>query len=429
MSFDKWTALVRNFLCVIKSLLPSTNILMKSANLNFLPLSYFGTLLFGKNTIYWNNQTLNATYIEWMIAPTQLIASILSINGGYKNLLKSYKKYNILSGQRELCRSYAINKNKHIEYYVIEDCLFTLLNQEFHNIISSLLELICGFCFIFLFTNSLHIHADTHPKPVIDALIIMNIALIYFLYIMWDTYLNRKISIIQADSFCNSSHDKKKKMKLTSTLDLFQVLASVGIVNVYEGFKWLSDDFHLKYEDVDVDTENGNEGQWNKIIINDFATITSFIDNFTTKNVRDDIELINKLKNNSKRNNKMQYLDIAYFILNVIAFYGYTIGILAYYCPFDSYQDSITMMLFKLGMTDDTGDYWGNFAGDLAWTVEPFIILFVAPLISQDDRGSIVNKDNDHSSSSSSSRIRSKSKTSTKSRGRSKSSTRKKKDE
>ena len=138
MSFDKWTALVRNFLCVIKSLLPSTNILMKSANLNFLPLSYFGTLLFGKNTIYWNNQTLNATYIEWMIAPTQLIASILSINGGYKNLLKSYKKYNILSGQRELCRSYAINKNKHIEYYVIEDCLFTLLNQEFHNIISSL---------------------------------------------------------------------------------------------------------------------------------------------------------------------------------------------------------------------------------------------------------------------------------------------------
>ena len=80
------------------------------------------------------------------------------------------------------------------------------------------------------------------------------------------------------------------------------------------------------------------------------------------------------------------------------------------------------MMLFKMGMTDDVGDYWGNFAGDLAWTIEPFIILFVAPLISRDNSGV--------SESSSGSRIsRSKIKTLTDSRGRSKSNSRKKKAE
>lgn len=417
MSFGTWTSLVRNFLCVVKALLPSSHILMKSANFNFLPLSYLGTLLFGNDPIYWNNQTLHASFIEWMIAPTQLIASILGINGGYNNLLKSYKKYNILSCQRESCRLYAINKNKHIEYYIIEDCLFTLLNKEFHNIISSILELVCGFCFIYLFTNSLHIHADSHPKPVIDALIIMNIALIYFLYIMWDTYVSRKSSIIQADSFCKSS-SKDKKMK--SIIDLIQVPASVGIMNTYQGLKWLSDDFHLNYEDVDVNTKN--ESQWNKIMINDFSTISSFINHLTTKSSQDELELINKFKNQSKVNSNIQFLDVTYFTLNLIAFYGYTVGILAYYFPFDTYRDSITMMLFKMGMTDDVGDYWGNFAGDLAWTIEPFIILFVAPLISRDNSGV--------SESSSGSRIsRSKIKTLTDSRGRSKSNSRKKKAE
>ncbi len=68
-------------------------------------------------------------------------------------------------------------------------------------------------------------------------------------------------------------------------------------------------------------------------------------------------------------------LELTYFILNFIAFYGYSLCILAYY--FAS-SDALWHKALKFGMSHDTSDWWGNLAGDVAWTIEPAIALYVA---------------------------------------------------
>lgn len=64
--------------------------------------------------------------------------------------------------------------------------------------------------------------------------------------------------------------------------------------------------------------------------------------------------------------------ELIYFILNVTAFYGYLLSILSFYPTGGG-----MMTLLKLGLTDEVCDFWGNFAGDLAWTIEPALALFV----------------------------------------------------
>ena len=61
--------------------------------------------------------------------------------------------------------------------------------------------------------------------------------------------------------------------------------------------------------------------------------------------------------------------------MNTIAFYGYSLCILAFY--FASSNDAWHRVL-KFGMSHVDSDWWGNLAGDVAWTVEPAIALFVA---------------------------------------------------
>lgn len=68
-------------------------------------------------------------------------------------------------------------------------------------------------------------------------------------------------------------------------------------------------------------------------------------------------------------------LELVYFILNTIAFYGYSLCILAFY--FETSNESWHNAL-KFGMSHDDSDWWGNLAGDVAWTIEPAIALFVA---------------------------------------------------
>lgn len=34
-----------------------------------------------------------------------------------------------------------------------------------------------------------------------------------------------------------------------------------------------------------------------------------------------------------------------------------------------------------LNLSSENADWYGNFAGDLAWTIEPFVVIFISPLI------------------------------------------------
>lgn len=73
------------------------------------------------------------------------------------------------------------------------------------------------------------------------------------------------------------------------------------------------------------------------------------------------------------------YREYVYMFLNFCAFYGYLVGILAFYYQDEEKQpEYIRAMLFW--MPNDSVSWIGNAVGDLAWTMEPVIIL-TSPVI------------------------------------------------
>ena len=73
------------------------------------------------------------------------------------------------------------------------------------------------------------------------------------------------------------------------------------------------------------------------------------------------------------------FREYVYFILNGIAFYGYMLGIVAFYFPDGEAQPNAIRRL-KFGYSSDYADWAGNFGGDLMWTIEP-IVIFTSPFL------------------------------------------------
>jgi hypothetical protein len=68
------------------------------------------------------------------------------------------------------------------------------------------------------------------------------------------------------------------------------------------------------------------------------------------------------------------YREFLYFVFNFVAFYGYLMGIVAFYYEDDNVQPSHIRSL-KFGYANTDADWTGNFAGDVMWTIEPLVIL------------------------------------------------------
>jgi len=82
------------------------------------------------------------------------------------------------------------------------------------------------------------------------------------------------------------------------------------------------------------------------------------------------LELINL----AQKCRKEAFCNYIYFLLNLLAFYGYFVSILCYYFPYDD-QDPTYIRYIKFGMETYSADWWGNFVGDFSWTLEPLVIL------------------------------------------------------
>jgi hypothetical protein len=74
--------------------------------------------------------------------------------------------------------------------------------------------------------------------------------------------------------------------------------------------------------------------------------------------------------------------DWFYLALNVLAFFGYALACAVFYFP-ASHACSPFLQSVDLHrhLSDGGADWFGNLLGDTCWTIEPFVILFVAPLI------------------------------------------------
>lgn len=76
------------------------------------------------------------------------------------------------------------------------------------------------------------------------------------------------------------------------------------------------------------------------------------------------------------------YRELLIFAINLVAFYGYLMGILAFHFDKEEEQHPVVRkMMFHRSNAD--ADWAGNFAGDFAWTVEPLLIMISPALINR----------------------------------------------
>ena len=383
MSLSTWVQLFRNLFCVFKSLLPQSN--------------FFQQLHFGDSSFYPLTIT---TSIELLIAPTQFAAVIFNCSSGYNDITnggRDHRRANLwLKNINKVFLSEPF-KSSSAEFLIIQQGLKSDRTASWRRIIIGYLELIFGFAFLFLVLNSLHIVGPTHPKPVIDALISMELGLAYILVVvMWPSFTEKVCDISRLSrlsDFAAGLTTKSPGAFLMGAMDsgfteeeLF--LAFLSLDASYSP-KWRCDGPD-ELSEKDLITE----------IQKEFRVVTSVFANLALTDSNGKVTKTNKsslsdmLKKQKFEAQLQAPMELLYFILNFIAGYGYMLGILAYYIPEEMPIVSLGLQHYVLniqnnnywckvlmfGMSHSDADWWGNLAGDIAWTVEPLLVLLQKPV-------------------------------------------------
>lgn len=375
-----WVQFFRNLFCVLKSLVPKNHAIQKT----FLPF-YFSV-----------GPIASTTIIESLIGLSQLGAVVFNSTAGVKNIYNGFKD---LIWARNF-RSQYVSRIKQVSFpdlketIIIQD-LNNYINTLIHKIIGGFGDLIVGIAFLFLFLNSFHIHFETHPKPLIDALIWMEIALVYFLYIMFQQCFNSKSQSLKLEELSNNL--RNRSISITDEISFCDSVKALGYENhLMDALMIMDTNYKPVYRGDKV-----KEKDTKKLMKDTYSQLNKtlkqfYIDEFDDCN-KDKIKKNGKEEDkddtNKEKESKRVYLNydnaatnctkvadeflsklslqIIYFLLNGVAWYGYLLGILAFYTPNE-------LVILKFGYPDDVADWWGNFIGDLAWTIEPLIILWSA---------------------------------------------------
>eukprot|EP01039_Chlorochromonas_danica_P011442 gene11442-12794_t len=419
-----YIAFIRNFACVLNSLLPADNTLRHLA----LPKA---------------PAPLNeVSIIELIIAVTQFAAVGFNLVASYVDSIHGYREYQrshrLLVGLDRL--SVTGGPSGSVEYTVLRHRIQCDQFNGSMRFFVGLGEFFIGCAYLFLMANSLHLRGPTHPTPLINALIVMEIALAYILLTMWRAFLSKIVLSLKA------RHLAIKLQQLpvgqVNPQKVVELAADSGYLdNLMDICPILDPTFRLTYSTTQslliglrndlctihdlihiepVGSEKSNSSGLQKTgkggdsegkdIFGEVRSIdvakprlsssspstststsadnsnkTATVSNTFTANQCE--ELIQRLHNQSQQQLYQAFMAFIYFALNLIAAYGYMLCCLAFYFPqasLDSAQTSdyiASMLMFNLPNSD--ADWYGNFVGDLCWTIEPFLILFVDPWLSK----------------------------------------------
>ena len=284
--------------------------------------------------------------------------------------------------------------------------LSTSLSEQKSKLNRDLVEscacLVIGPCFIWLAANSLHVTETPYIggiDGVILALIFMELALLPLLYFMkTDATTEREAgsSMMDLADKCWDGDFKFKDEK-----EVFEYVSAAVAVRA-ETVEPADDDKTPKKKDRDADDEAlydkglfegfGQDSCKNdvlypwygkdstpsaEVVLEAFHTVASGVDAMSTSGglVLDAAPLV---QGGGERRHVDGLRSWLYVFLNFAAFYGYALSIIVYYLPSGA---SALADALKLGMADEAADWWGNFAGDLCWTIEPAMIIWGGGLV------------------------------------------------
>ena len=374
-SLSTWVQFVRNFACNVKTLTPSSVWFSR------------GQLLGGKVSL------LEAA----AIAPTQYLAVLFNAQAGLDDLFHGAKAVLRFHAWSALVAAHKKGKGAGDSdaELIVHTSIAQNLIASYLRVLQGLIQIAFAVCFGLLGTNTLKGAGFFEGKAgqakleryVIDGLLVMDIGLLYFLWVMWSKFVGHVV---------DSTRCNKLAELLDSKDDRDFVSESLCDVALEAGYKPSS--LPLLYSQV---TSDNRTPTWLQPVATPTATLLlqcfeEVEDNLDTFAERRASSQSSKDKNGSVSASKLARsnaayklrlqafegssaapLDLVYFVLNFIAGYGYLLGILAYYFPG---QNAQWHRVLKFGLGHDASSWWGNLAGDVAWTLEPLLVIAFAYL-------------------------------------------------
>lgn len=251
-----------------------------------------------------------------------------------------------------------------------------------------------GIAFFWLFGNSLKVTETTligGSPGLIHALTVMEIALLPLLYYMLVDFFERLTKADQLNLLAkqikelNDKKDVRDRRLHRVDIDLFSLEALTGFVPFWNAGVNM---FFEKLTDSDEEE---------KLFLQEKFKIEASLDKIAGEKAKAKVNILSAKGDELTIAHDLQekcdelivqsrvtrfegYIELVYFILNAVAFYGYMIGILVWYFD-DEEKKPYFIRVIMMGSANELADWYGNFFGDLMWTIEPIIILFTPYIV------------------------------------------------
>lgn len=329
------------------------------------------------------------------IAPTQYLAVLFNAQAGLDDLFhgaKAVLRFHAWSALVD-ARKKGKGAGDSDAEVIVHTSIAQNLVASYLRVLQGLIQLAFAVCFGLLGTNTLkgagffdgEAGQAKLEKYVIDGLLAMDIGLLYFLWVMWNKYVGH----VADSTRCN-----KLAELLDSKDDRDFVSESLCDVALEAGYEFSS--LPLLYTQV---TSDNRTPTWLQPVATPtptllrqcFEEVEDNLDAFaerrassqSSKDKSGSVSASKLARSNAAYKLRLQAfegssaapLDLVYFVLNFVAGYGYLLGILAYY--FQG-QNAQWHAVLKFGLGHESSSWWGNLAGDVAWTVEPLLIIFLS---------------------------------------------------
>ena len=368
---DAWVQMIRNALCCIKDLkLFSSSALWDASVLQAM-------------TNHILPPPLNkATPLEFIISITQFYAFLSVTKSGFLLIVRNVGK---------LRRIYRLVEQRTLPTTLADRLINSSLYQEANRALRSIFIGICvmpiGLAFWWLFCNSWHITTVDWfggLPALIHALEVMELCLLPLLFYMIVDGLERLSKASQMKVLLNtiqSSHGMTRDML---TLQYYEGMT--GWAPFWEaGVGWFTTTLKADQDQKQLVEEAQKLERALETLFPPSDDMKGKDD--TKQNKKDDQEgekeekirleawdeIQQKLKDDIPVLRMAGYREFLYFLFNFFAFCGYFMAPLCFYYDDDTQPSFIRSL--KFGFKNDDADWYGNFTGDLMWTLEPIVVL------------------------------------------------------
>lgn len=369
MSISAYIQFFRNLACVSKTLLPPSSPVKISPSSSFYP----GVI------------PSSTTYLDYFIGVTQFyVVVILAFYGLRKVIANVYHLISLHEVSNRLYRRVVHNRKENTNreaFLLYKHAQNDIRGKFYQDILGGIAEIAIGLATIPLSFFSVGITFPGHPRPIYDSVLVVCIGVFYILLLMFGGIF-RDITDASAirlflEKVKETNIEAEKNNQPLKIEDFLLFAHDSGFYrhDMIELIQLLDENYQCDYLNTSIDVEieklsvslrglvqaSDKPRKAVKVLGIEFSTID-----------------ISPVLVYQRRLGPQTLYDLAYFVLNSIAGYGYFLGVIAYYFPnqaLDAAVGSVIRGVVLFGLSPSEAEWWGCLAGDIAWMIEPIFVI------------------------------------------------------